>query len=153
MPEPSPYVARMRRLVGHDLLLLPAVSVLIRDDGGRLLVVKQADRQQWGTVGGAVEPGESPRQAAQREVAEETGLTVELGRLVDVYGGPTFETVYPNGDHCAYVLIVFEAKVTGGTARADGDEVVDLRWVQSGDLAALDLTRMSRELLTRLDLL
>ena len=153
MPEPSPYVARMRRLVGHDLLLLPAVSVLIRDHRGQLLMVKQTDRQQWGTVGGAVEPGESPRQAARREVAEETGLTVELGRLVDVYGGPAFETVYPNGDHCAYVLIVFEAKVTGGTARADGDEVVDLRWVQSGDLAALDLTRMSRELLTRLDLL
>ena len=50
------------------------------------------------------------------------------------------------------MLTVFEAEVTGGTARPDGDEIVDLRWVAPDDLAALELTAISRELLTRLDL-
>ena len=47
-PRPDGYVSDVRALVGHRLLLLPAVSVHIRDDAGRLLLVHQVDR---GTVG------------------------------------------------------------------------------------------------------
>ena len=75
--RPPGYVADLRELVGHRQLLLPAVSVHITDDSGRLLLVHQVDRAQWGTVGGAVEPGESPADAAVREASEETGLSVE----------------------------------------------------------------------------
>lgn len=44
-----------------------------------------------GTVGGAVDPGESPKEAAIREAREEIGVEVRLGRLIDVVGGPEFE--------------------------------------------------------------
>jgi len=67
------HVQRLRSSVGHDLLLLPSVSVLILD-GTRLLLVRHAGLgAQWGVVGGAVEVGESPAEAAVREAAEEIG--------------------------------------------------------------------------------
>ena len=152
MPGRTGYVAQIREHIGHGLLLLPAVTVLIRDDQGRLLVVKPSDRDGWGTVGGMVEPGEDPRQSALREALEETGLTIRITRLVDVVGGREFQTTYANGDRCAYVATVFEARVVGGTLSPDGDEVVDARWVRDGDLSDLELTGFTRSLLSKLSL-
>jgi len=62
----SPYVRRLRELIGHDLLLLPSAGVLPRDDDGRILLVRVIDTDQWAVIGGAIEPDESPEQAALR---------------------------------------------------------------------------------------
>ncbi len=61
-------------MVGHDLLLLPSTAVLPRDDAGRLLLVRLIDTGNWAAIGGAVEPGESPRDGAVREAEEEAGV-------------------------------------------------------------------------------
>jgi 8-oxo-dGTP pyrophosphatase MutT (NUDIX family) len=145
--RPDGYVADVRAIVGSRLLLLPAVSVHIRDDVGRLLLVHQVDRQQWGTVGGAVEPGESPAEAAVREAREETGLEVELTGLVAALGGPGFEMTYPNGDECAYISIVFDARVVGGDLVADGVEVSHCAWLTDDELQAADISTVSRSVL------
>ena len=145
--RPEGYVSDVRALLGHQLLLLPAVSVHIRDAAGRLLLVHQVDRQQWGTVGGAVEPGESPAEAAVREALEETGLEVELTELVAALGGPDFEMTYPNGDECAYISIVFDARVVGGELVADGVEVSQCAWFTSSELATADISAVSRSVL------
>jgi 8-oxo-dGTP pyrophosphatase MutT (NUDIX family) len=80
----SEYVRRPRARVGHDLLLLPSVSLLVLD-GPRLLLVRHAGLgDDWGLVGGAIEVGESPAEAAVREAREEIGVDVELTRLADV---------------------------------------------------------------------
>jgi 8-oxo-dGTP pyrophosphatase MutT (NUDIX family) len=152
-PRPPGYVRDVRELVGHRLLLLPAVSVHVRDEAGRLLLVHQRDRDQWGTVGGAVEPGESPADAAVREVKEETGLDVELTALVEVLGGPDFEMTYPNGDECAYLSIVYDARVVGGTLTPDGVEVSRCEWFELSELASLDLGSVSRAVLRAVQLL
>ena len=52
----SPYIRRLRERVGHDLVLLPSVAVLARDEEGRLLLVREAETGLWQTIGGAVEP-------------------------------------------------------------------------------------------------
>lgn len=145
--RPDGYVSDVRALVGSRLLLLPAVSVHIRDAAGRLLLVHQIDRQQWGTVGGAVEPGESPAEAAVREAREETGLEVELTGLVAALGGRGFEMTYPNGDECAYISIIFDARVVGGELAADGVEVSQCRWFTADDLATADISTVSRSVL------
>ena len=145
--RPDGYVTDVRAFVGHRLLLLPAVSVHIRDDAGRLLLVHQVDRQQWGTVGGAVEPGESPAEAAVREAREETGLEVELTGLVAALGGPGFQMTYPNGDECAYVSIVLDARVVGGELVADGVEVSQCAWFTTDELASADISMVSRSVL------
>jgi 8-oxo-dGTP diphosphatase len=120
----SPYLKGLRDRVGGDLLLLPSVAVMAFDGRGRLLLVRATDTGQWQTVGGAIDPGETPAEAALREAVEETGLEVELVRVIGCYGGPLFRFAYPNGHLCEYVATVFEARPRGGAVRPGrrGDE-------------------------------
>jgi 8-oxo-dGTP pyrophosphatase MutT (NUDIX family) len=130
----SPYVRRLREKVGNDLLLLPSTSVLPRDETGRILLVRLIDTGNWATIGGAVEPGESPRDGAVREAEEEAGVTVELGNILGVLGGPEYRVTYPNGDKAAYVVTVFDGTVIGGVPRPDGDETSDVGWFRPDEL-------------------
>ncbi len=60
---------------------------------GRLLLMQRSDNGHWGLPGGFVELGESVAQATRREVAEETGWQIELGRLIGVYSDPATQVV------------------------------------------------------------
>ena len=115
--------------------------------------MRQAETGQSSTVGGGVEPGESPADAAIREVLEETGLNVELTSLRAAVGGPAYEVVYANGDRCCYVSTVFEAREVGGLLAADLEEVVEVRWMELIDLAKADITSYARALLNDLGIL
>ena len=61
-----------------------AAAALIRDEAGALLIVKPTYRDGWLLPGGMVEPDESPKQACRREIEEEVGLELEVGRLLCV---------------------------------------------------------------------
>jgi ADP-ribose pyrophosphatase YjhB (NUDIX family) len=61
--------------------------------GREILLMRRADNGRWGLPGGFVELGESVAQAARREVAEETGWTVEIGALIGVYSDPGHQVV------------------------------------------------------------
>lgn len=128
------HIARLREKVGHDLLLLPSVSVLPMDPQGRVLLVHQAEFQAWGTIGGAVDVDESPADAAHRETAEEIGTEVELTAILGAVGGPHFRITYPNGDQCAYVNTIFGARIIGRPPQPDDDEVDALRWFTRTEL-------------------
>jgi 8-oxo-dGTP pyrophosphatase MutT (NUDIX family) len=143
----SPYIRNLRATIGHTLLLLPSVAVLPRRPDGRLLLVQNIETALWQTIGGAIEPDESPRDAATREALEEAGVTVELTRLLDVLGGPEFRINYPNGDMTAYVSAVFEAVVTSGTPRPDGDETSAAAWWAPEELEELPMDTLTRALL------
>ena len=132
----SPYIRRIRERIGTDLLLLPAVSVLVWDEQDRLLLVRGSDSGTWQMVGGAVEPGESPWDAARRETTEETGVHVALSRIRGVIGGPRFQHTYPNGDQVAFVSTVFDARIVSGTPVPDDDEVTEIAWFGPAELAA-----------------
>jgi 8-oxo-dGTP diphosphatase len=143
----SPYLRALRERIGSDLLLVPSVTVVARDERGRVLLVRHADAGQWVAPGGSMEPGERPEQTALREMREETGLEVELVGILGVYGGPEFEVRYANGDRVAYVMAVYEARVVAGRARPDGVETLELRWVDAGELESLDLPPWARVVL------
>jgi ADP-ribose pyrophosphatase YjhB (NUDIX family) len=130
----SPYIRQLRDMVGHHLLLLPSTAVLPRDSAGRILLVRLIDTGNWATIGGAVEPDESPRECAVREAEEESGVTVELGGVLGVLGGPEYHVTYPNGDAAAYVVTVFDATVVEGTPRPDGDETSEVGWFKPEEL-------------------
>jgi ADP-ribose pyrophosphatase YjhB (NUDIX family) len=144
----SAHIARLRAVVGHDLLLVPSVTVLPFDQAGRVLLVHHAGHHDgWGVVGGAIEIGESPAQAAVREAGEEIGAQVRLVQLLDVLGGPDYQVTYPNGDHTAYVTAVYAAELVGGVLRPDGGEVSGLAWFAREELAGLTLSRFTRAVL------
>ena len=61
--------------------------------GREILLMRRSDNGHWGLPGGFVELGESVADAARREVVEETGWCVELGRLIGVYSDPATQVV------------------------------------------------------------
>ena len=134
----SAYVAHLRSLVGTTPLHMPTACVLVRDGAGRFLFVRQAESALWSVPGGAVEPGEAPDEAAQREALEETGLEVAVTSLRAAIGGERCRTVYSNGDVLTYVAIVYDAVVIGGQERADGEEISALGWFAPAEVANLE---------------
>jgi 8-oxo-dGTP pyrophosphatase MutT (NUDIX family) len=135
----SPYLRRLRDAVGHDLLLVPSVTVLARDDQGRILLVRQRDSGDWATVGGSIEVDETPEDCARREALEEAGVEVELGGIVAALAGPDFRVRYPNGDETAYVAVVYDAMVVDGEARPDHDETTEVGWFTPEEIATMEL--------------
>ena len=136
----SPYVAGLRELVGTRLLLLPSVAVLPRSEQG-VMLVQNADDGLWQTIGGALDPDETPEAGAVREMREETGLHVELTGLLGVIAGPGCRVVYPNGDEMATMTAVYRGRITSGELALQLDEVIAHRWVEPADLSALPLSR------------
>jgi 8-oxo-dGTP pyrophosphatase MutT (NUDIX family) len=143
----SDYLRRVREKVGHELLLMPAVTALVFDEAGRLLLQHHGDTGRWVTPGGSVDPDESPSDAVVRELWEETGLVVEPVALAGVFGGRDYRVHYRNGDVVSYVMIAIECRVTGGALAPDGEESLELRWVSAGELLALPLAPWARRML------
>jgi 8-oxo-dGTP pyrophosphatase MutT (NUDIX family) len=147
MPS-SPYVLALRNKIGHDLLMLQSVSVMLFD-GARLMLAQHRDTRLWVTIGGAVEPDETPADAAVRECWEETGLLVEPTEVLGVFGGPEFRILYPNSDVASYTVTVFEVQRIEGEPRPDGVEVAALRFVTRSEAAALPMSVGTRAMVTR----
>ncbi len=89
-------------------------SAAIFDNQGRVLLTKRQDNGQWCLPSGGVEPGESVAEGCEREVLEETGLSVRVKRFVGVYSHPDQLTVYSETDKFQIVALHFEAKIIGG---------------------------------------
>jgi len=83
VPIPQ-YVLQLRETVGNDLLLVPAVSAIVFNDAGEVLLQRASSDGKWYLTGGAIDPGEQPADAAARELLEETGLIVEPYRFIGV---------------------------------------------------------------------
>lgn len=107
------------------------------DDQRRLLVVRRANepgRGLWSIPGGRVEPGEDDSTAVAREVAEETGLTVEVGDLVG-----EVERDGPKGT--LYLIRDYEATAVGGSL-TPGDDASDARFVTRAEFLTLSTTTL-----------
>jgi 8-oxo-dGTP diphosphatase len=94
------------------------VSAFVRDTQDRLLLV-ESPRRGWEPPGGQVEQGEDLATALRREVEEESGIVVEVGRVVGIYSA-VCEPVL--------LLVAFAATPIGGTLRTS-PESVRVEWV------------------------
>jgi ADP-ribose pyrophosphatase YjhB (NUDIX family) len=106
----------MRYFAKNPTRVRLTVSAVARREGGNgeILLIQRADNAHWGLPGGHVEPGESVAQAAAREVLEETGCAIEVGRLIGVYSDPERQTVESSsGERSQFVNLCFEARVIG----------------------------------------
>lgn len=145
----SDYLRDLRALVGPRMLLVPSAAVLFRDDHGRILLVRAVGATRWVTVGGAVDPGEDPTEAACREAVEEVGIEPVALRLLGVIGGPDHYVRYAHGDEVSYVASVFEARTGGVAPTPDGEEIEEAAWFELDDVGSLELTTTTASILTR----
>jgi 8-oxo-dGTP diphosphatase len=93
-----------------------AVSALIIE-AGKVLLGHRRDIGWWNLPGGGMELGETVEEALQREVREETGLEVEVGRLVGVYSKPQKREV----------VLTFRCRIVGGTLM-ETEEITESRY-------------------------
>lgn len=109
--------------------ICPGVAIIIFNDKNQVLLQKRADVGLWGIPSGHVEPGETVTNAAIREIFEETGLHIEVVRLIGVYSDPKSQVFkYPDGRVTHFVTCCFEAKVIGGEICCDSPETLELKF-------------------------
>ncbi len=145
----SEYLSEIRRLVGPQRLLLTAATAVITDNQGQLLLGRSAESGLWGTIGGIIEPFESPADAARREAMEEVCAEVEIGPLLGAFGGPGYEITYSNGHLTSYIITAFAARLLS-SPQPDGVEMVELGWFDPHELPLADMGELNRHLLADL---
>ena len=127
---------RQPKTLGENALLekqkrgvrMPTLGVdVVVVDAGRVLLTKRADFAVWCLPGGGVDAGETVAQAAIREAHEETGIQIELTRLVGIYSRPRWRK---GGDHD----ILFLAKPVSGLLTPAVGEVVAVDYFDPDNL-------------------
>jgi 8-oxo-dGTP pyrophosphatase MutT (NUDIX family) len=134
MPIPE-FIVDIRKKIGHDLLWLPGATAVVVDEEHRVLLVRRADNLQWTLVSGCLDPGEQPAVGIVREILEETGVTARAERVLAV--DATGPITHANGDETMFLDVVLVCTPTGGTARVNDDESVDVRWFPIGEMPEL----------------
>jgi len=122
---------------------LVVAGLIVGKDRRILITQRRADQPlplQWEFPGGKVELGEAPVAALVRELQEEIGVTVDVGRVWDVlfHAYPAFDLV----------MLVYGCRIASGEPAAV--EVADLAWVEPGDLSKWDILPADRPLVDRL---
>jgi putative (di)nucleoside polyphosphate hydrolase len=116
------------------------VIAVVRRGDGKILAFERSDLSgEWQLPQGGLEPGESHRAAAWRELAEETGLTQRDVRLVDEYDGFTVYTwpasMCRNGRlGQVHRWFFFEPIREPVTPKPDGSEFTDWTWLDPVEL-------------------
>lgn len=119
---------------------IPIVLAVIKNNENQLLIGRRSDvsvpasHEKWELVGGKIEWQESPEQALIREVKEETGLDIEIVRLLP--------KIFPNywtkkdGTEYKVLLISYECKVTGGELHTNefDHKIAELKFIDFADL-------------------
>ena len=127
---------------------IPGVGVVVRK-GDAVLVIQRGNppgRGAWGIPGGAVELGETWREAAQREVREECGIEIALGDVIDAV-----DMIFRDDDgrvQYHYTLVDFVADYVSGDLRAATD-VLDARWLPLSEVSTFELPEMTRKVIAK----
>jgi 8-oxo-dGTP pyrophosphatase MutT (NUDIX family) len=111
--------------------IVPAASAVVINDAGDILLQRRTDNDLWALPGGTMDVGERIAETAVREVKEETGLTVEVSRIVGIYSDPAHVIAYTDGEVRQEFNICFAAKLVGGEL-SKSDESTEIRWVDPG---------------------
>lgn len=107
-----------------------------------MLLGRRSDTGAWAIVGGIIDPGEQPADAAVRECYEETGVHVVPELLTSVTVSPRI--TYPNGDRTQYLEITFRCRAVGGEARVNDEESLEVAWFAQDALPELDESNNER---------
>lgn len=130
---------------------LPVVGVgaIVVHEGAVLLVKRgqQPNEGEWAIPGGKLKWGETLKQGAEREILEETGVTIEAGELLyqfehivsDESGVPAYH----------YVVLDVEGQYLSGKPLA-ADDAADARWIALDELNSVNLNQTTQQALNKL---
>jgi mutator protein MutT len=118
--------------------IVVAVTAVVRNDVGDILLQRRADNNLWALPGGAQDIGESIAETVVREVREETGIDVEVTGLVGIYTNPRHVVEFSDGEVRQQFSICFHALPLGGEL-ATSSESSDVRWVAPSSLDELPI--------------
>lgn len=122
----------------HNRIVVGVGVVITKDD--KILLIRRSRepaRGKWAIPGGRVRFGEKLRDAAIREIEEETGLKIEITKLIDVV---EIFTKKSNGDIKEHFIIVdYEGKIIGGELKASSD-ALEAKWIDKSEIHNYDLT-------------
>ncbi len=127
-------IKSVRPFIGNDLFIGVGASVMAVRDDGRILMIRRADTNTWMFPAGFVDLGENVANTAVRETFEETGFHVEIERLIGVYSSTLLHHTYPNGDQVKNVGVLFGARVIGGEAKPQLNEISEIAWLLPEEL-------------------
>lgn len=122
----------------HPNSVRPAVAVAITDSQNRLLLLRRADSGNWTLPGGTIEHSDSLTSCAKREVAEETGLDVEITDVIGTYTDPDARIEYSDGEVRREFTVVLRGTVEGAQVTIDS-ESLDYCWVEADEIGSLPL--------------
>jgi ADP-ribose pyrophosphatase YjhB (NUDIX family) len=120
--------------------VLPAAFAAVRNAAGEILLVRRLDDGNWELPGGRIEVGESAVRAVLREVAEESGISIEVVGFAGVYSDPSHVLVDPDASVHQQLALCFHAVPADGHhehPRPDGIETTAAAWFSTGDVAEL----------------
>ncbi len=125
------------------------VGAVVLCDAARVVLVQRRHEPlagEWSLPGGVVEVGETLESAVAREVLEETGLTVTVGPVIDVFDRITFDA--NRRVHYHFVLVDYLCRATGGTL-GSGSDASDVALANSSDLGQYNLNQKALEVIDR----
>jgi 8-oxo-dGTP diphosphatase len=130
----SPREYPERPVVGVGGVVIEQDRILLIRRGGEPL------KGQWSIPGGTLETGETLEEGTRREMAEETGLSVRVVELIEVFER-IFREPGDRGSRPRYHFIILDylCERVSGEARA-GSDVTEIAWVAESDLEAYHLT-------------
>ncbi|MEA5077813.1 MAG: NUDIX domain-containing protein [Anaerolineaceae bacterium] len=136
-------IIKSERAGKNGNLAVGCSAAILTENREHILLIKRGDNGKWAVPGGYMEPGENFSEACAREVYEETGLRVEVKRLICVYTDPNILFQYPDGNGWQLVILHFEARVIDGEL-LPSDESPELNYFTLEEVKGLEIGMLDR---------
>ena len=110
----------------------------------KMLLVRRIDNGKWAVPGGYMESGESFSEACKREIKEETGLEINVNRLIGIYTSPNLLLEYPDGNKWQLVVLHFDAELVSGELKPS-EETTEFGFFSLSEMNGLEMNGLDRQ--------